>query len=168
VQARNAEILDQHRVPPHSRCRFTHALIRDTAYTSLLPAVRQHLHQRIAEVFEARFLDTGAAHPELLALHYTAAGRSTQAITYWHQAGRQAMARSAYTEAARHLTTGLDVLLALTDTPERARQELALRLALGWVLMATRGQGAPEVEQAYTRALALCQQLDATPQFFQP
>ena len=76
------------------------------------------------------------------------------------------MARSAYTEAVRHLATGLDFLLALPDTPERARQELPLRLALGRVLMATRGQGATEVKQAYTRALALCQQLEATPQLF--
>jgi DNA-binding winged helix-turn-helix (wHTH) protein/predicted ATPase len=166
AQARNAELLDQHGVPPHARYRFTHALIRDTAYNALMPAARQHLHQRIAEVFDARFPDIGATHPELLAQHYTAAGCSAQAIGYWHQAGQQAMARSAYTEAVRHLTTGINVLLDLPDTPERARQELALRLALGRVLMATRGQGAPEVEQEYARALALCQQLEATPQLF--
>src|SRR5262249_35375265 len=37
---------------------------------------------------------------------------------------------------------------------------------LGPVLIATRGQGSPEVQQAYARARELCQQVGETPQLF--
>ena len=44
----------------------------------------------------------------------------------------------AYQEAIRHLSRGLELLAALPDTPERARQELELRVALGFAFMAMR------------------------------
>jgi tetratricopeptide (TPR) repeat protein len=54
------------------------------------------------------------------------------------------------------------LLTTWPDTLERAQQELAIQLALGAPLIATRGWAAPEVEQTYTRAWALCQQLEET------
>jgi predicted ATPase len=66
----------------------------------------------------------------------------------------------------RHLTTALELLATLPETLARAQQELPLRLALGPALMATKGQGAPEVEQTYARAQVLCQQVGDTPQLF--
>src|SRR5262249_48960238 len=44
------------------------------------------------------------------------------------------------------------------ETVERIRQELALQLALGAPLLATRGYAASEVEQTYARARELCRQ----------
>ena len=55
------------------------------------------------------------------------------------------------------------MLTTLPDTPERPQQELDLQIALGAALMATKGYAAPEVEQAYTRARALCQQVGRRP-----
>jgi len=66
----------------------------------------------------------------------------------------------------RHLTTGLGLLATLPETPARAQQELDLQLALGSALIATKGHTAPEVEQTYARARALCQQVGETPQLF--
>ena len=60
-------------------------------------------------------------------------------------------------EAIAHLNQGLELLKTLSDTPERARQEIDLQIALGTPLMATKGYAAKEVEQAYTRAQELCQ-----------
>lgn len=57
------------------------------------------------------------------------------------------------------------MLKALPDTPERTRQELNLQTALGPALVATKGYAAPEVEQVYARARALCQRLGEVPQF---
>jgi predicted ATPase len=51
---------------------------------------------------------------------------------------------------------GLRLLLTLPDTPERTRQELRLQLALATPLMSLKGYAAPEVEEAYSRAYALC------------
>ena len=80
--------------------------------------------------------------PELLAHHSTEAGLHEQAIGYWQKAGQRAIERSANLEAIGHLTTGLDVLKALPDTPARTQQELALHMALGMALVPTKGLSA--------------------------
>ena len=66
----------------------------------------------------------------------------------------------------QHLTTALELLASLPEPPARVQQELDLRLALGPALMTTRGIAAPEVEQTYARARALCTQVGDTPQLF--
>jgi predicted ATPase len=104
--------------------------------------------------------------PEFLAHHYTEAGLTEQAITYWQRAGQQALQCSANVEAAQHLTTGLALLGALPETTLRAQQELDLQLALAHALSVTKGYAAPEVEQTYAGAHALCQRVGETPQLF--
>src|SRR5262249_17461119 len=91
---------------------------------------------------------------------YTEAGLSEQAVIYWQRAGQRAIDRSAYAEAIGHLTKGVEVIRSLPDTPARAQRELTLQTALGLVLNATRGAAAPEVQRAYARAQALCQEVD--------
>jgi predicted ATPase len=61
------------------------------------------------------------------------------------------------------LTTALELLMTLPDTPARARQELALQIALGTPLVITQGYGVPEVAKVYTRARELYQQVGGTP-----
>jgi predicted ATPase len=161
-----AELLYQRGRPPRATYLFKHALIQDAAYASLLKRTRQQVHQQVAQVLEAQFPETVATQPELAAQHYTEAGLMEQAIPYWQQAGRQALQRSANPEAVQHLTRGLALLVTLPETPARAQQELDLQIALGSALMATKGHAAPEVEQAYARARALCQQVGETPQLF--
>jgi len=132
----------------------------------LLRSTRQQHHQRIAQVLEAQFPETAATQPELVAQHYTEAGCTEQAIPYWQRAGQQARQHSANLEAIQHLTRGLALLARLPETPVRAQQELDLQIALGPALMATKGLAAPEVEQTYARARALCHQVGETPQLF--
>jgi predicted ATPase len=161
-----AELLYKRGLPPRVRYLFKHALIQETAYQSLLKSTRQHYHQRIAEVLATRFPEMVETQPELLAHHYTEAGLSEQAIPYWQQAGQRGIERSANLEAIGHLTKGLELLKALPETPERARYELALQLALGSPLLMIKGDTAPEVEHTYTRAQALCQQVGDSRQRF--
>jgi hypothetical protein len=54
---------------------------------------------------------------------------------------------SAYRETITHCQQGLELLAHLPATPERARQELAIRMSLHTALSAARGQGATEVEE---------------------
>jgi class 3 adenylate cyclase/tetratricopeptide (TPR) repeat protein len=161
-----AELLYQRGLPPQATYVFKHALIQDAAYQSLLRSTRQQQHQRIAQVLETRFPEIVETQPALVAQHYTEAGLIEQAIPYWRRTGQQARQRSANLEAARHFTTGLELLAMLPETPARAQQELDLQIALGFVLIDTMGRGAPEVEQTYARARALCQQVGDAPQLF--
>jgi predicted ATPase/class 3 adenylate cyclase len=161
-----AEIVFQRGVPPQAMYTFKHALIQDAAYQSLLRSTRQQYHQRIALVLKAQFPAIVDQQPELLAHHYTEAGLLPQALPYWQRAGQRALERSAPAEAISHLRQGLTLLQTLPETPERVQHELTLHLALGPALMATQGQGAPEVGQAYARARALCQQGGENPQVF--
>ena len=161
-----AEIVYQRGLPPQSTYVFKHALIQDAAYASLLKSTRQHYHQRIAHVLEEQFPETAEAQPEFLAHHYTEAGLTEQAVPYWYRAAQRAAERSAHVEAINHLRTGLALLQTLPETPERLQRKVNMHIALGASLIATKGSGAPEVEQTYLRAEHLCEHLAAPHQLF--
>jgi predicted ATPase len=145
------EFLYETHTVPVPTYTFTHVLVQEAAYQALLQSTRQAYHQQIAQVLEEQFPEMVEAQPAVLAQHYMAAGRSAQALPYWQQAGARAIERSSHVEAMSHLTKGLEVLTSLPDTLERAQQEINLQLALGPVLMATKGYTALEVEKAYAR-----------------
>jgi predicted ATPase len=151
------EIVYRRGVPPQATFTFKHALIQDAAAQSLLKSTQQQYHQRIAQALEAQFPETVETQPELVAQHYTAAGCATQAVPYWQRAGQQASDRSAHVEAISHLTTGIELLKTLPETPEHTQQALSLHIALGAALQMAKGNAAPEAEYAYTQARTLCQ-----------
>ena len=163
---KDSELLYERGIYPQSTYIFKHALTQDATYQSLLKSTRQKYHRKIAEVLEKNFPDTVETQPELLAHHYTEAGLNEQAVGYWYQAGKRATQRSAHFEAINHLTKGLEVLMTLPDTLERARQELDVQTTLGPVLMAVKGFASLDTERAYARARELCQQLGETRQLF--
>ena len=162
-----AELLYQRGIHPQATYVFRHALIQEAAYQSLLRSTRQQYHQRIAEALIKEFPEMTTAQPELVAHHYSEAKLVEQAIPYWQKAGEMAIRRSAHVEAISNFTTGLDLLTALPDGPDRAQQELDMQIAIGPALIATKGWQVPEARQAYTRARELCQQVKDTPQLFQ-
>jgi predicted ATPase len=161
-----AEFLYQQGLPPQATYRFKHALIQDSAYQSLLRSTRQQYHQRIAHVLVERFPETVETQPELLAHHYTEASLAAEATPYWLRAGQRAIQHSANLEAIGHLTKGIEVLKTLPETRERTQQELDLQMTLALALTAIKGHAAQEMEAAYARAHALCQQLGNPPQVF--
>jgi predicted ATPase len=161
-----ADMLREVSLPPRLTYVFKHALLQEAAYASLPPEQRQQVHGQVAQVLVAQFPETVTTQPELLAHHYTAAGLPTQAIPYWQRAGERAVERSAYVEAISHLHKGLELLSTLPTTAERLRQELDMQMTLGPALMATQGHGASDTARAYSRARALCQQVQETPQLF--
>ncbi|MGE4096515.1 MAG: adenylate/guanylate cyclase domain-containing protein, partial [Candidatus Binatia bacterium] len=163
AQLVNAELLYQSGFPPQITYVFSHALVREAAYQSLLKSQRQTYHQQIARTLETQFPEIIASQPELVAHHYTDAGLAEQAIPYWQTAGQQAAQRSANIEAIRHFTKGLDLVQTLPLTPERIRQELDMRVALSGPLIATKGYAASEVEETYARAYDLSQHTGEAP-----
>jgi class 3 adenylate cyclase/predicted ATPase len=161
-----SELVFRRGTGPEAIYTFKHALVHDAAYQSLLRSKRQQLHARIAQVLEERVTDTGEIGPEVLARHLTDAGLAARAIPYWCRAGELAARRSANLEAVAHLTKGLELVATLPDAPDRAEEELALRLAIGGPLIAVKGYPAPEVEETYSRSWALCEQLGRSGELF--
>ncbi len=161
-----SELVFRRGAPPEATYSFKHALVQEAAYQSLLKSKRQQLHARIAEVLEGGSLGVGETEPEVLARHLTDAGLAARAAPYWRRAGELAAGRSANVEAIAHLSKGLELIGTVPNGPEQLEEELALCLAIGGPLIATKGYAAPEVERTYGRALALCEQLGRSAELF--
>ena len=148
------------------RYAFKHALIQETAYGSLLKSRRQQFHGTVARMLELKFAASAEAEPEVLARHYAAANLKPDAIRCWQKAGENAAKRSANKEAVSHLSTALELLRTLPESPERAQQELAIQVTLSAPLAAIKGYAAAEVERTFTRARELCNEMGETPRLF--
>jgi class 3 adenylate cyclase/tetratricopeptide (TPR) repeat protein len=180
----DAELLYVRGLVPAASYTFRHALVRDTAYGSLLKARRRALHERVARALTDRFPELARAQPEVWAQSWTETG-TTKALTVrvgtdelaaeiahhwfaagpggdagqavawaWH-AGDRARARFAYEEASRLYETALSAL-SWGAVPDPVR-EAELLLRLGDAL-----KRAGEVEKAkavFTRAAELGREL---------
>jgi predicted ATPase len=111
-----AELLYQRGLPPRAIYLFTHALIRDAAYASLLKRTRQHYHQQIAGALEERFPATAEAQPELLAYHLTLGEAWYRAFVYLVRSGDKARHVYANQEAITWYTQAID---ASSRSPRR-------------------------------------------------
>jgi predicted ATPase len=147
-----AGLVFQRGVPPAAEYLFKHALVQDTAYSTLLRGPRQALHRRIAEALEQRFPDLVETRPEIVAHHYGEAALPDKAIGYWHLAGKLSVAKSAVREAIAQLRRGLSLLDGLPETRERNQLELDIHITLVSALMAGKGYADPEVVAAVERA----------------
>ena len=152
----SSELLNQRGRPPRTRYTFKHALIQDAAYDSMVRKKRLDIHQRIGNALETQFPDISDPHPELVAHHYTEANVADKAVDYWERAGNRALEKYAHREAIGHLTNGLTVLKKLDESTDRDQREIRMRTTLGVPLQSTAGYSAPEVEENYNRAHALC------------
>jgi class 3 adenylate cyclase/tetratricopeptide (TPR) repeat protein len=161
----DAGLVFQRGAPPEAAYLFKHALVQDTAYSTLLRGARRQLHARIAEALAAHSPELMDSQPEIFAQHYAEAGLVAKSVTCWSKAGRKSAARAATAEAAAQFQKGLDQLALLPDNPERQRQELELCSALGAVLRAVKGNAAPETGHAFTRARELWEQLGSPSEF---
>ncbi|ARP99796.1 adenylate/guanylate cyclase domain-containing protein [Pseudorhodoplanes sinuspersici] len=152
---------------PQSVFTFKHALVRDAAYESLLKSRRIQLHAAIADTFERRFPEIVEAQPETLAHHLTEATLVDRARDYWLAAGKKAAMRSANLEAIAHLQRGLATFPRVPNSPEKIRQELDFRLALGPCLIATQGPASTAAVETFIRSRDLCEQLGDPPEYLQ-
>jgi predicted ATPase len=152
--------------PPRAAFLFKHALVRDAAYGSLLRKTRQELHVRIAKVLEDSFPETTEMQPEVIAHHYSEGGRAEDAVAWWRAAGQRASRLSQNAEAASHLSKALELIAAGDGGRARDLLELNIRIDLGGPLIGSKGWSAPELEENYARAWALCERTSATDQVF--
>ena len=105
---------------------FKHALVRETAYESLLKTTRQGFHLEFARVLEKLRNDEGGVEPEVLAHHFAEGGLAESAVAYWREAAQRATERWASAEAVSHVGKGLELLEGIAEGPDRAELELSL------------------------------------------
>ncbi len=87
-------------------------------------------------------------------------------MKYWQRAGERSLRRYAYREAIQQIRSGLESIKALPESRERHLLEIELHVMLGVPLQSIVGYSAPEVEENYARAFALCQELKLTTELF--
>jgi DNA-binding winged helix-turn-helix (wHTH) protein/predicted ATPase len=143
---------------------FRHVLYQEVVYQQMSAGRRMRCHQAIGVRLEAGYGGQVAAIAAALAMHFERGRDYRRAVQYLSQAADTAAQRHAPYEVIALLTRAVALLALLPETAARTQQELALQLALGPALLATKGQGALEVEQTYSRARALYAQGGALPQ----
>jgi DNA-binding SARP family transcriptional activator len=120
------------------RFRFTHVLVRQTLYESLIVARRARIHARIGSALEE--ISASSVDPPYaeLAHHFSlaaAAGEAERAVKYLTAAGEQSMARIAYAEAVDQFRHALEILDRFM--PERQVGQFDLLLMLARAALAT-------------------------------
>ena len=146
------------------RYGFIHWLYVSTLYERIPAARRARLHKDMAERGESIYGNRAGEIGTELAVHFEQGRDYQRAAKYLQKAADNAIRRFAYREAVGLARRGLELLLKLPDSAERAEQELCLQLTLGVPLVATEGYAAPDVGSAYARARELCRQLGETPE----
>jgi len=138
---------------------FKHALVRDTAYESMLRSRRREVHACVVSVLESVDAERARRHPDVLAHHVEQAGDTARALDLWCAAGQRSLEGSHYVETIGSYRRALVTLQSWIPSPERDARELEVRVALIAPLVAAYGYGASAVAENATRALALCDSL---------
>jgi class 3 adenylate cyclase/tetratricopeptide (TPR) repeat protein len=154
-QLMEAELIHGRGALPETVYAFKHALVQDTAYSSLLRSRRSRIHADIARALEERFADQIEAAPSIIAHHYTEAGLPERATPCWLEAAELALARSAPLEASRYIDAGLKLLPLCADNAERGSLELSLLVARANALFPLKGYAASVTMEALFAAKQL-------------
>ena len=162
-----AGLLFRQGMPPHATYVFKHALVQDAAYGTLLREPRRALHVRIAEALESQFAEVAENQPELLAHHYSRAGKFEKACQFWLLVADRSVERLAFVESVNALNFALRDAERIADPAARASLKLDAQLRLGRSLVFQKGPQSNEAELAFTEAHRLAKEANAGPELFQ-
>jgi predicted ATPase/class 3 adenylate cyclase len=98
---------------------FRHALIRDTAYQSMLSSTRRAYHANVASALLQLRSAEVERRPELVARHLTEAEEWPAAFERWRSAAEMALARSASQEAMENAKETLNAARKMGDSAKR-------------------------------------------------
>ncbi len=142
---------------------FSHALVRDAAYQSLMRGARAEYHRALAAIISVYYPAVAAEQPLMLAHHYELAGEMVPAATHLLQGARRSLARGAFTEAMESARRALDLVQRARERAAAEPVEVELLTTLGLALISTRGYSAPDVEEVYGHAAQICERRGDTP-----
>ena len=107
---------------------FSHDLVREVAYDSILRPQREELHRRILAALEAGSASREEDIAEALCHHAVKARDWVKTDRYGQLAARKALARSAFRDATGYFQIAIDAVDKLPDSVERERQAIDLRI----------------------------------------
>lgn len=106
----------QRREPGGSTCAFTHAVVHDVTYGTLLSERRCDLHRRAAGAIEELFAGRLDRHAAALAHHWLEAGEELRALDHLERAGDQALAGLSVLEAEEAYGRAIEIAAAHGQT----------------------------------------------------
>lgn len=128
---------------------FSHALLAEAAYQSVLHKTREALHARIADVLIEQSPDIETRDPAFLADHQRRAGRTLPAIRSYLAASRRSLLHGGLADAETHARVALTLCSDLHDDHIRAEHSITCQTALGSILMQAQGFTAEPVRHAF-------------------
>lgn len=148
-------IFERGRGASGSAFRFSHVLLQEVAYGSLLKAERREIHASIARL--------AAADPTLemddgtIAWHFAKARNPLEAARFAIRAAAACFGRSAVAEADQLLVLARQQLDACDEAdPETENVRLRFLMTRGPVNAALFGRGAAETRRVYDEGVAIC------------
>jgi class 3 adenylate cyclase/tetratricopeptide (TPR) repeat protein len=145
---------------------FNHALIQETAYSSIIKSKRVTYHGRIASALERDFKNIAESQPELLAHHFTASNQTERAIEYWRRAGERANKLFNNQEACNNFNRALNLLNRIKPSQERNHRELIILLEKIKSIELLVGHAAKELSGIYERVNELLELENPSPPVF--
>src|SRR5262249_30650850 len=131
----------------------------DVAYDGVPSERRRALHARIVDAIERLYRERLAEQVDRLADHALRGEVWEKAVTYLHQAGAKALARSAVREAVRRLEQALGALARVPESRKTIEQAIDVRLELRNALWSL-AWPQPQVFAILSEADALARRID--------
>ncbi|HEY6559259.1 MAG TPA: AAA family ATPase [Polyangiaceae bacterium] len=153
-----------HARPDHDGTyEFSHALVRDAAYQSLMRGARAEYHRTLAAIITGDYPQVAAEQPLMLAHHYELANEVVSAATHLLSGARRSLSHGAFTEAMDIARRALDLVQRARERSSAEPVEVELLTTLGLALISTRGYSSPDVEEVYGHAAQICERRGDTP-----
>jgi tetratricopeptide (TPR) repeat protein len=134
---KDAELLYERGVYPHSTYIFKHALTREVLYDSILSRRRQELHETIGRAMEDLYQDTIGEHYGILCEHFVAGENYAKGAEYARLIGKKAERDGLFVDALAYCEQGISCLEKLSTTAETQKKIIDARTILGLYVVQT-------------------------------
>jgi class 3 adenylate cyclase/tetratricopeptide (TPR) repeat protein len=121
---KNAELLYESGIYPHSSYIFRHALTQEVAYSSLLHKKRKEMHAKIGSAIESLYRQRLDEFYEILAHHYSKSNDFEKAYRYLKLSGNKAIKNYSNWEAFDFYKQALQALYQLPETQDNKRNQI--------------------------------------------
>jgi len=149
------QLLREERIAGKDHYTFSHALLQEALYQSVISRRRRLLHKQIATLLDGRSLPVTPEGLDRLAYHYRQGGEHEKAYEYSLLAGDDAVRLRAWNDAITYYECALEALEELKDPGIRSSPLLEKLADVAW-----RQGNAARARQYLEEALRICRTLN--------